>query len=537
MKKTLSLFSMIFMILTGYTQVVNITEGVKQALKTGLLEENMLADGMSNRLFDFVQDGTGKGYYSIKYVPEYNKNQLTQVNYNVQKLNSQLDVVSEQIISIKNEQENVPLIPSFNRFIDKSIISLFYAMDKEDNEMTCYGWLISPKDFSAVSKNIKLASYKADRNLKVCSRFFNTIDYKQMGYCFYACDDKSGIPVTLHIESFDNNLTKSEPRDVQTGLTNLSVINTAVQNDGSIYVLAYGVKGSRQGIYIIRVYGKDVKVWQAAVPDKEIRQPSLQLLGDEVYLTGVYTDPSENIKGVFLGWVDELQQKIKPQTFDFPKDILTQMQQLDLNQASASGLDRYFEIIKVLKRDNGSIDVILSKSSMQGEEGDLDKNTRHRGGYTMNHYDIVDVNFNKTSNYAARIPRFLKYGKYDSESYEYVSAKDYIYNTGNLYFGSGKGNLYVLYMDTRRSMDSDPTEKMRPSMAEDASVCSAKITDKGKMSRQEVYKMEKDNHIVPLMNTAFDNNEVMIAPGNVEMRKIMNGTANSHYKYILMRIK
>jgi hypothetical protein len=537
MKKVIFSCALIFITLFSFGQTVNVTEGMKQGLKTGLLDESMLADGMSNRLFDFVQDGTGKGYYSIKYVPEYNNNQLTQVNYNVQKLNNQLDVVSELLISIKNDEINTPLIPCFNRYIDKSIVSLFYALNKEENEMTCYGWLINPKDFSAVSKNIKLATYKADKNFKVCSRFFSTTDYKHMGYCFYGCDDKSSASVMLHIESFDNNLAKSNPRDISTGLTNLSVISTAVQNDGSIYILANGAKSGNLGLYVIRIYEKDVKVWPAVVPDKQIIQPSLEVLGDEVYLTGVYSNQSQNIQGVFLGWVDELQQKIKPETFDFPKDLLSKMQELDRNQATASGLDRYFDIIKVLKRDNGSIDIILSKSSMQGEEGDLDKNTRHRGGYTMNHYDIIDVNFNKTGSYAARIPRFLKYGKYDHDSYQYVSSKDYISNVGNLYFGTGKGNLYILYMDTRHNIDADENEKIHPTEAQDASICSAKITDKGKMSRQEVYKMEKDNHIVPVMNTAFDNNEMILASGNVEMKKIVTGTANSHYKYILMRIK
>ncbi len=425
-----------------------------------------------------------------------------------------------------------------------NIYFTYEVYDKETKLTTLYGEKIDPKTLKTLEK-VTVGSFESDSKSD------------QAGISLQLSQDSSKILLLVEaperkkenrkffISVLNTDLKKIWSKEVELPFTQkfIYLIKSSISDEGKVYVSVkhYDKETSKESVkengskvpayvYKILVYTQNAKEKEIilSMGDNFVAQSILSFNKNSGIVTvgGTYKQKLKGkINGVFYASLDAKTDVISsPKLVPFDSEILTRIDKDGFASDSEKdpGLDKYYEIVHVAKRPNGSIDLIceyryFSETYVMSQRG---------GSYWVYSYQygtILNTNIDKNGKAIfTRVPKNQKFSARNFNFNGFLSFFPMVY----------KDNLVLLFNDDKDNVDRDLEKKPDDVMNFKQSVLAAATIDvKGNLSRQAVFSNDEEDYIcLPMSFTKIDDNSILLVSDLFKMFK-------KRTRYGIMKIK
>lgn len=429
-------------------------------------------------------------------------------------------------------EEKNTTVKGFEKY-GKNIFLLYEVYEKSDKLTSLYAEKIDQKNLKTLEK-IKLGSFESDSKSDQASIELKLSQDSSKVLVLVEAPERKKENRKFYFTVLNTDLKKIWSKEVELPYTQkyIYLVGNSISDDGKVYVSIknYDKEVSRESVrengskvpsyvYKILIYS------QASTKEKEIllnmdnnfvHQSNLSFNKSSglVTIAGLYKQKvNGQVNGVFYASIDAKTDVINtPKLVPFDEDIIFRVSKdgFASKKEKDPGLDRYYEIVSVMRRPNGSIDII-------SEYRDEYVIWRSRGGaggtgvtitssYPEYHYQygtIVNTNIDKSGKAIfTRIPKNQKYVSAYSPFSLFLSFYPILY----------KENLVLLFNDDKDNVDRDIDKKPDDIMKFKNSVLAAATIDtKGILTRQAVFSNDEEDYIaLPKKFSKIDDNTLLV---------------------------
>jgi hypothetical protein len=435
-----------------------------------------------------------------------------------------IDANTEVILEREYEAEEKN---TYYRGLEKygnNVFFTYQVYDKETKMTTLYADKIDPKTLKTAEK-VNIGSFESDsKNDQAVIRFQLSQDSTKILLLVEAPERKKENR-KFFFSVLNTELKKVWSKEVELPYTQkfIYLINYSISDEGKVYVSVknYDKEVSRESVrengskvpayvYKILIYAQNAKDKEIilSMGDNFVHQSILSFNKNSgiVSVGGLYKQKvNGKINGVFYASLDAKTDVISnPKLVPFDTDILTRIDKdgFASDKEKDPGLDKYYEIVSVLKRPNGSIDLIseyryFSETFVMSQRG---------SSYTQYYYQygsILNTNIDKTGKAIfTRVPKNQKFSSRNWNFNGFLSFFPVIY----------KENLVLFFNDDKDNVDRDLEKKPDDVMNFKQSVLAAATIDtKGNLSRQAVLSNDEEDYIcLPMQFTKIDESSVLV---------------------------
>ncbi len=456
-----------------------------------------------------------------------------------------VDANTETLLEREYEAEEKNIYYKGFEKYGKNIFFTYEVYDKETKFTTLYGEKIDSKTLKTLEK-VSIGSFESDSKSDQASISLQLSQDSSKILLLVQAPERKKENRKFFISVLNTDLKKIWSKEVELPFTQkfIYIINSSISDEGKVYVSVknYDKEVSRESvmengskvpsyIYKILIYAQNAKEKEIVLNMGEnfVDQSILSFnkISGIVTVGGMYKQKLKGkINGVFYASLDAKTDVItSPKLVPFDSEILTRIDKdgFASDNEKDPGLDKYYKIIHVAKRPNGSIDLVceyryFSETYYMGSQGS--------SGYTQYSYQygtILNTNIDKAGKAIfTRVPKNQKF-----------SARNFSFNGFLSFFPTiYKNNLVLLFNDDKDNIDRDLNKKPDDIMNFKSSVlAAATIDEKGVLTRQAILSNDDEDYIcLPMSFTQISENSIMVISDLFKMFK-------KRTRYGIMKIK
>jgi hypothetical protein len=449
-------------------------------------------------------------------------------------------------------EEKNTIYKGFEKY-GNNIFFTYEVYDKESKLTTLYGEKIDPKTLKTLEK-VTIGSFESDSKSDQAQIELQLSQDSSKVLLLVEAPERKKENRKFFISVLNTDLKKIWSKEVEFPYTQklIYLIKSSISDEGKVYVSAklYDKETSKESVrengrkvpayvYKIFVYAQNAKEKEIILNMGEnfVDQSILSFNKNSGIVTvgGTYRQKQKGkINGVFYASLDAKTDVISsPKLVPFDAEILTKIDKDGFASDSEKdpGLDKYYEIVHVAKRPNGSIDLIceyryLRVTYVTQQRGGTGLSIGFNNGYYEYYYQygtIVNTNIDKNGKAIfTRVPKNQKFTIRNQKFDAFLSFFPMIY----------KENLVLLFNDDKDNVDRDLEKKPDDVMNFKQSVLAAATIDvKGNLSRQAVFSNDEEDYIsLPSRFTKIDDNSILVISDLFKLFK-------KRTRYGIMKIK
>jgi hypothetical protein len=436
-----------------------------------------------------------------------------------------IDANSESLLEREYEaDEKNTSYRGFKKY-GNNIFFTYQVYDKETKLTTLYGEKIDPKTLKTLEK-VNIGSFESDSKSDQAPISLQLSQDSSKALLLVEAPDRKKENRKFYISVLNTDLKKIWSKEVELPYTQkfIYIMHSSISDEGKVYVSVkhYDKEVSKESVrengskvpayvYKILIYAQNAKEKEIALNMDEnfVDQSILSFNRNSGIVTvgGTYKQKLKGkINGVFYASLDAKTDVItSPKLVPFDADILAKIDKdgFASDNEKDPGLDKYYRIVHVAKRPNGSIDLVceyryFSSTYYMGSQG--------RSSYWLYTYQygtILNTNIDKTGKAIfTRVPKNQKFQARDFNFDGFLSFFPMVY----------KDNLILLFNDDKDNIDRDLDRKPDDIMNFKSSVLAAATIDtKGGLTRQALFSNDEEDYIcIPMQFSKIDNNSILV---------------------------
>ncbi len=442
---------------------------------------------------------------------------------------------SEELLEREYEaEEKNTIYKGFEKY-GNNVFFTYEVYDKESKLTTLYGEKIDPKTLKTLEK-VNVGSFESDSKSDQAVISLQLSQDSSKVLLLVEAPERKKENRKFFVSVLNTDLKKIWSKEVELPYTQkfIYLMRYSISDDGKVYVSVkhYDKETSKESVkengskvpsyvYKILIYAQNAKEKEIVLSMGEnfVDQSILSFNKNSGIVTvgGTYRQKLKGkINGVFYAFLDAKTDVISsPKLVPFDSEIITQIDKdgFASDKEKDPGLDKYFEIVHVAKRPNGSIDLIceyryFSETYVTQQRGSSGTGLSigFSTGYWQYSYQygtILNTNIDKNGKAIfTRVPKNQKFTIRNQKFDAFLSFFPIIY----------KDNLVLMFNDDKDNVDRDLSKKPDDVMNFKKSVLAAATIDaKGNLSRQAVFSNDEEDYIsLPTRFTKIDDNSIII---------------------------
>jgi hypothetical protein len=435
-----------------------------------------------------------------------------------------IDANSESLLEKEYEVEEKNTYYKGLEKYGNSVFFTYQVYDKETKLTTLYADKLDQKTLKTIEK-INIGSYESDSKSDQAVIKLQLSQDSSKILLLVEAPERKKENRKFYFSVLNTELKKIWSKEVELPFTQkyIYLIKSSISDEGKVYVSVknYDKEVSKESVkengskvpsyvYKILVYSQNAKDKEIILSMGEnfVHQSILSFNKNSgiVSIGGLYKQKvNGKINGVFYASLDAKTDVISNQKLiPFDTEILTKIDKdgFASDKDKDPGLDKYYEIVHVAKRPNGSIDIIseyryFSETWVQPQRGSSYYVYRYQYG------TIINTNIDKQGKAIfTRVPKNQKFLIRDMTFDAFLGFFPFIY----------KDNLVLLFNDDKDNIERDLEKKPDDIMKYKNSVLAAATIDvKGGLTRQAVLSNDDEDYIcLPSRFSKIDADNILI---------------------------